>query len=399
MFENGWFWAALLILFATFHVVDPRHTRVRAAALGLISAVVLVVVLDIDPWSLAVLAAAVACVPVGLHLTRSLAKERPNAAALVVLAPVLAAWITGKLAFALELTPARALFFVGFSFFLIKAWTTIKDVQDGRLQRPDPIVFVALSLCFPTYVAGPMHYYGELEETLRKPARLDGSAIVDIVFRVLLGLFKIRVLTPLLKPLSLDALATGEVAFTPVTLVGASIVYSAVIWSDFSGYSDLAIATTRAVGVRTPENFAWPYAATSVRDFWQRWHITFSRVLTSYVFVPVTRALTRKMADKPRVVMVLGYIATFLFCGYWHGATANFLIWGLVHALAFIAYDLYRPWATKRRLKHRAARGASGGGRALAIRGASIAGTFLFVSLAWIFFVLPLPVLVEKLRW
>jgi alginate O-acetyltransferase complex protein AlgI len=238
-----------------------------------------------------------------------------------------------------------------------------------------------------------MHLYGEFEHSLREPARLDGESLVDVLFRILLGFVKIKLVAALFTPLSLEAVKASG-ALTLRGLLAGSFAYSIVIWADFSGYSDLAIATSRVVGIRTPENFNYPYAAANIRDFWQRWHITFSRVLTAYVFVPVSRKLNAAFGGRRQAVLIASYLATFLFCGYWHGPTLNFLLWGLYHGAGLVVYDLYRQGATKRRLKRK--------GRPLFPyaeplgRAASVALTFSFVSLGWVFFVLPAGMIFKR---
>lgn len=386
MFETPLFWALLLVSAALFRVAGIERVRVRAASLAVASIVALLFVVGLNPFLVLYLVAASLWILFGLRLTRRLGETRPYLASFLVFLPVVAPWVLGKQAAALQWKPLDFLYFVGFSFYLIKAWTLIKDYHDGRVERPDTFVVLAYFLFFPAYIAGPMHLYGEFEATLREPSTLDGEAWVDVLFRMLLGFVKLKLVAALLTPVSLDALKASG-ALTLRGLFVGSFAYSVVIWADFSGYSDLAIATSRVVGIKTPENFNYPYAAANIRDFWQRWHMTFSRVLTSYVFVPVSRKLNAALGGRRRTVMVASYLATFLFCGYWHGPTLNFLLWGLYHGAGLIVYDLYRQGATKRRLKRR--------GKPLFPyaeplgRAASTALTFCFVSLGWVFFVLP----------
>ena len=118
------------------------------------------------------------------------------------------------------------------------------------------------------------------------------------------------------------------------------------------------------------------------------WHITFSRALTAYIFIPLTRALGRQLVGNRKAVTALSYLATFGFCGYWHGPTPNFVAWGLYHAVGLIANDYFRTWAMQRRLV--AGRTQAKGATALGIRVVSTAGTFAYVSLGWTWFVLPL---------
>jgi D-alanyl-lipoteichoic acid acyltransferase DltB (MBOAT superfamily) len=367
--------------------------RARAASLAVAGVVALLFVVGLNPFLVLYLVSASLWILFGLRLTRRLGETHPYLASFLVFLPVVVPWVLGKQSAANEWKPLDFLYFVGFSFYLIKAWTLIKDYHDGRVERLDSFVVLAYFLFFPAYIAGPMHLYGEFDATLREPSTLDGEALVDVLFRILLGFVKIKLVTTLFKPISLEALRASG-ALTLRGLFVGSFAYSIVIWADFSGYTDLAVATSRFVGIRTPENFNYPYAAANIRDFWQRWHMTFSRVLTSYVFVPVSRKLNAALGVRRRAVMVASYLSTFLFCGYWHGPTLNFLLWGLYHGAGLIVYDLYRQGATKRRLKRK--------GKPLFPyaeplgRAASIALTFCFVSLGWVFFVLPAGMLFRR---
>lgn len=393
MFETPLFWALLLLAAALFRVAGDERVRVRAASLATAGVVALLFVVGLNPFLVLYLVAASLWIYFGLKLTRRVGESRPYLASFLVFLPVLVPWVLGKQSAAGGWRPLDFLYFAGFSFFLIKAWTLIKDYHDDRVGQPDLFVVLAYFLFFPAYVAGPMHLYGEFEATLREPARLDGKSFVDVLFRILLGFVKIKLLAALFTPLSLEAVKASG-ALTLRGLVVGSFAYSVVIWADFSGYSDLAIATSRVVGIRTPENFNYPYAAANIRDFWQRWHITFSRVLTGYVFVPVSRKLNAAFGGRRYAVLITSYLATFLFCGYWHGPTLNFLLWGLYHGAGLVVYDLYRQGATKRRLKRKGKprfRYAETLGRA-----ASVALTFTFVSLGWVFFVLPAGMIFKR---
>ncbi|MFN2599412.1 MAG: MBOAT family O-acyltransferase, partial [Pyrinomonadaceae bacterium] len=316
MFETPLFWALLLASAAFFRVAGDRRVRARAAALAAAGVVAVVLIVGLNVGLVAYLVAASLWVYFGLKLTRGLGGRRPYVASFLVFLPVVVPWVAGKQSAALAWKPLDFLYFVGFSFFLIKAWTLIKDYHDGRVARLDPFVVVAYFLFFPAYIAGPMHYYGEFDATLREPAKLDGEAVVDVVFRALLGLVKIKLVAALLTPVSLEALKAPGAIITARRVVAGSFAYSFVILADFSGYSDLAIATSRVVGIRTPENFNYPYAAANIREFWQRWHVTFSRVLTSYIFVPVSRRLNVSFGGRRTSVLVASHLLTFLFCGY-----------------------------------------------------------------------------------
>lgn len=393
MFETLWFWVLLLVTAAAFRLTSANQFRARAAVISAASLLAVAFVVKLNPvWILFLFATSI-WIYFGLKLTRALGKARPYLASTLVFLPVLIPWILGKQAVALSWTPLTILYFVGFSFYLIKAWTLIKDYHDGRIAVLDPLTVLAYFFFFPAYIAGPMHYFGEFDRTIRNPDGLSGEKLVDIVFRLLLGFVKIKLVAALFTPVSLEAVKmSGRLGVK--SLVIGSFAYSIVIWADFSGYSDLAISCARLIGIKTPENFNYPYAAANIREFWQRWHITFSRVLTSYFFIPVSRRLQKTIGERRKAVPVVACLTTFLFCGYWHGPTLNFLLWGLYHGIGLVVYDLYRQFMARRGLRGAS---ASWGLGAWLWRGAATALTFSFVSFGWIFFALPSEMLLKRL--
>ena len=342
------------------------QARGRAVALALLSAAGLHWVLGL-PWgALGVLAGGLLWILLGLRLTRGLASRRPGAAALAVFLPLLLFWALARQA----LLPAGLLAFAGSAYVLVKAWTFLKDAQDGRLPGRRPEILAAYLLHLPTFPMGPMHLYGEFEAALKSPRRPGAAEGVDLAYRLLWGLVKVRLLAPLLRPFSL--LAFGSLAEVPLaSLPLACAAYSLVLYLDFSGFSDVACALSGAVGIPAPENFRATFLAADPAEFWRRWHMSFTRVLTSYVFVPVSRLLQGRLPDAPTAALAAS--AAFLACGFWHGAESRYLLWGLWHAAGVFATG--RLWP----------RAHSGPGRAL-----GIAATFAFVSLGWALFAIPL---------
>jgi alginate O-acetyltransferase complex protein AlgI len=150
--------------------------------------------------------------------------------------------------------------------------------------------------------------------------------------------------------------------FDGLTLLTATLGYSAQIYCDFSGYSDMAIGSAKMIGYDLPENFALPYLSASLTEFWRRWHITLSTWLRDYLYIPLGG--NRRGALRTYVHLML----TMLLGGLWHGASWNFVIWGGLHGAALA---LHR-WLRQRRP-----------GRSWP-RFVAIPATFAFVSLAWI---------------
>lgn len=389
MFSTWYFWALVIVSTAVYRLLPEAALRARAIVLAGLGIAGLWAVLGLAAPLFLSLAAATAWMALAAsRLGTPAAASRPTLAAAVAVAPIFLAWMLGK---HLSGSAAQQLFFfVGTSYFLVKAWTLAKDRADGRLRNYDPLTAVAYFLHLPTYLSGPMHYYTEFEAGLRRTYPLSAPSLLDIAFRLLWGLTKVTVLSPLIQPVSLLALREATDPTLAQMALGA-IAYSAVLYLDFSGYSDMAIAVSRLVGMDAPENFRLPYLARNIREFWQRWHITFTRALTAYIFVPLSRVMQKRWTGRPRLVMIIGYTATFGFAGYWHGPTANFVVWGLYHAAGLIAYDLFRNW----RLRRRVGGGTKTESHALLARaqhGMAVVATFLFVSLGWVFFVLPLNV-------
>jgi alginate O-acetyltransferase complex protein AlgI len=304
-----------------------------------------------------------------------------------VLGVVLGLWALGKMGSSLHLSYFSWLFFLGASFLIVKVWTFCKDLRDGRIRGANLSSFLAYCTFFPCFLSGPMHYYGEFRETFERREELNGEMLVNAVFRILHGLVKVLIVAQVLRPWSLAGIRdVGWSEVAAAELAGRSLVYSLVIYLDFSGYSDIAIAGARLLGIRVPENFQMPYLARNLREFWQRWHITFTRFLTQYLFVPIARRLQRRGGLSAPVLTSVSYLLTFIFCGFWHGATANFLVWGMYHGLGLSAYD----WFRQRRLAAARTAGVPAPVPGSVQRSLYVLMTFAFVSLGWVFFILPL---------
>jgi alginate O-acetyltransferase complex protein AlgI len=193
-----------------------------------------------------------------------------------------------------------------------------------------------------------------------------------------LGAFKTLAIVPLIINYALDykLLLSDYSPFAAISL--SMIAYSAYIYIDFSGYSDIAIGTAFLLGIKTPENFNNPYFSSSLSEFWKRWHITFSNFLKIYVFKPIISMYNKVLGKQYKLtVTILGYITTFAICGLWHGDKINFLYWGIWHG---IGLALNKVWFI-----HFRSNTISKVNIQL-YKGLSIIATFLFVTLGWTFF-------------
>lgn len=255
---------------------------------------------------------------------------------------------------------------LGISFFTFQAISYVVDVGRGvtpPATRLDLAVYLAF---FPHVVAGPIVRARELIPQLRRDPgerRLDGGRALCLVLG---GLFKKIVVAGFLSGAIVDPVFGTPGAHSRLEVLTAVYAYAVQIWADFSGYTDIAIGCALLLGVHFPANFDNPYTATSLRDFWRRWHMTLSRWLRDYLYIPLggSRGSPRRTARNLMLTMLLG--------GLWHGAAWTFVVWGGLHGAGLVAER-----ALAGRLPRLDAAAARLAGRLL---------TFHLVCLAWIFF-------------
>jgi alginate O-acetyltransferase complex protein AlgI len=216
---------------------------------------------------------------------------------------------------------------LGISFITFHILSYLIDVYRGVAEpQRSPVSFGLYILNFPQLVAGPIIRYSPMAPQLpRRPIAFDD---LDIgITRFVAGLAKKLLIANPVGGVA-DQLFAIEPADLPTWALWLAVTcYALQIYFDFSGYSDMAIGIARMFGFRFPENFNYPYAATSIQDFWRRWHITLSAWFRDYVYVP----LGGNRGPMWRTTLNLWIV--FLLCGAWHGASWNFIIWGLWHGL------------------------------------------------------------------
>ncbi|MEQ9366934.1 MAG: MBOAT family O-acyltransferase [Leptospirales bacterium] len=219
---------------------------------------------------------------------------------------------------------------LGISFFTFQNLGYAADRLRGRTEVAVPADKYALYVAFfPQLVAGPIVAAREFLPQVQMASFFHNRDYVLGSTYLILGYFKKAYLADSLAgvvdPVFLDPGSAGSVA---VTL--AVLAYAMQIYFDFSGYSDIAIGIGLWFGFRLPENFAYPYAADSFRDFWRRWHITLSRWLRDHLYIP----LGGNRLGVSRMYFAL--LATMLLGGLWHGAHWNFVLWGAGHGVLLI---------------------------------------------------------------
>ncbi len=263
---------------------------------------------------------------------------------------------------------------LGVSFFTVQSIGYAVDVFRKKAAPEKSFLTFALFVSFfPLISSGPIARAGGLLAQLRRPRTLKTDRAAHALLTFALGFFSKTAAADLLAVFA-NAVFDNVRAYTGLTLTLGLLAYGLQLYFDFSGYSLMALATAELLGLRLEKNFDTPYFSRSVREFWGRWHISFSTWLRDYVYIP----LGGNRKGKAR--KYLNLLVTFLVSGLWHGAGATYFVWGLLHAAYQIAGDatngprgrLYAALRVKR------------GGRLAAVW--QCACTFCLVHIAWAFF-------------
>ncbi len=272
---------------------------------------------------------------------------------------------------------------LGISFFVFEFVHYLIEVRRGQPAIRSPLSFLLFAVFWPSLVAGPIKRYQQFLPAVERGVVAVGERDVAIgIARVATGFLKKFVADYIGQVIDEWGPRFADLNHTQRWLFLGGIALR--ILFDFSGYSDIAIGCARMMGIRLPENFRWPYLATSPIEFWRRWHISLSTWIRDYIYVPLGGG--RHGAAR----RAINALAAFALCGLWHGAGWNFAAWGIYHGVgitAAVAAFHFVPAPSR-------------GGRAIAAA-ASIAGwvfTMLFVMLGWLLFFYPVAQALEMAR-
>lgn len=239
--------------------------------------------------------------------------------------------------------PLHIILPLGISFYTFQSISYTLDVYRGFIAPLRSFVlFATYVVFFPQLVAGPILRAGEVVWQLDKRPRFDRGDIAFGLRRILSGLFLKCVLADPIAGLVDKGFAQPVAMLAGFDVWTLAFLFGFQIYFDFAGYSHIAIGSARLMGIRFPENFNFPYLATSPRDFWRRWHISLSSWIRDYLYLPLCGAQVRDesvggldLATEPRITTMRRYRAlwiTWALMGLWHGANWTFVVWGLWHA-------------------------------------------------------------------
>lgn len=279
----------------------------------------------------------------------------------------------GTLGLTYRITAPDLLLPVGISFYTLQSIGYLVDVYRGEIEPETHLGHLALfTAFFAKLTAGPIERAGHLIPQFRKPHSLDTARLFSGLRLMLWGMFKKVVIADRL------AVYVNEVYGQPGgyagwTIVIATLFSAAHIYSDFSGYSDIAVGVARLFGLELIQNFRQPYLASSVSEFWRRWHISFSSWLRDYVYIPLGGSRVTRWRWRLNILIV------FLVSGLWHGADWTFVLWGALLGLYIVLERMgkgtFDRVARALRMEDTAVRRTMG-----------ILLTFLLISFSWIFF-------------
>ncbi|MEW6572793.1 MAG: MBOAT family O-acyltransferase [Bacillota bacterium] len=258
---------------------------------------------------------------------------------------------------------------LGISYFSFRFVSYLIDVKRGVVTERSYGRFLLYTFFFPIMPAGPIERYGTVDEQSRNPGGFRWDYVQEGIPRILWGLFKKIVLADSLSFLADDLSNPG--AGSSAYWVG---MYAATmkIYLDFSGYTDMAVGTSRLFGYRIMENFNNPYLQPNISLFWKNWHISLTRWFRDYLFIPLGGS--RRGFGRTVCNTALVWAAT----GIWHGAAWHFLFWGLYHAVGLVILRLYNMYISSRL--------PEGFKSSRIVYLLSTTVTFHFVAVGWIFF-------------
>lgn len=258
---------------------------------------------------------------------------------------------------------------IGISFYTFQAISYIIDVHRGTLRRPMVFLDFAFYLSFfPQLVAGPIVRATEMVDQIRRRPDPRSIPASEALWLITLGLFKKVVISSYLAKQLVDPVLGLPSQHSGLEVTAAVYAYSIQIYADFSGYTDMAIGCALLLGFRFPQNFNAPYRAQSVSDFWRRWHMSLSRWLRDYLYLPLGGNRGGKWLTYRNLLL------TMLLGGLWHGAAFTFIVWGLAHGLMMSLERAMGEWW-----------------KSLGVMPWAIATfrwliTFNFVTMAWVLF-------------
>jgi len=263
---------------------------------------------------------------------------------------------------------------VGISFYTFHGLSYVIDIYKGRIRPERNIIAYSLFVSyFPLLVAGPIERATHLLPQIKKSRFFDYNKAIDGVHQIIWGLFKKVVIADNCALYANDIFDNYQ-SMNSLSLTLGVIYFSFQIYGDFSGYSDIALGTSKLFGIDLLRNFNYPYFSRDIAEFWRRWHISLSSWFRDYLYIPLGGS-QGGMKMKIRNTFII-----FLVSGFWHGANWTFIVWGALHAVYFL------PLLITQNNRNNLDIVAKGKTSPTFKELANIVLTFCLTAFAWIFF-------------
>lgn len=263
---------------------------------------------------------------------------------------------------------------VGISFYTFQALGYIIDVYRDEIYAEKNFFRYALFVSFfPQLVAGPIERSKNLLVQLSKPAKFDFDNIKEGILLMIWGFFLKIVLADRIA-IFVDTVYGDYITYGGCYLIIATILFAFQVYCDFYGYTVIARGTGMFFGVRLMENFEAPYFATSVAEFWRRWHISLTSWFKDYLYIPLGGS------RKGKIRKYINKLLVFLVSGLWHGADISYVIWGMLNGLYQVVEEITFP------MKERVSKALKINRNAAISKIIQGVGTFVLIDITWIFF-------------
>jgi D-alanyl-lipoteichoic acid acyltransferase DltB (MBOAT superfamily) len=289
-------------------------------------------------------------------------------------------------------------FFVGISYMAFRTSYLVLEVRNRTVHLPSLAEYVGFAFFMPTLPVGPISRYSTYLRGFAESGR-PAISVVQALLRILVGGVKLRFLAPLADQLSYKGLLLDGHPHVWFDFPIAAVAYYLFLYCNFSGFCDIAIGMAGMMGIPVDENFDSPFAADSVRDFWNRWHITLSQYMRDVLFTPLSKALVGLFGPaRASHAIAVAIVVVFLTIGVWHGVGWNYAAFGAVHALGVVTNHYYTIFIKKRLGPKRFA--AYNKNRL--VEAIAVALTFCFVAASMFFFANDwgtMGAIVHALKW
>ena len=258
---------------------------------------------------------------------------------------------------------------MGISFYVFMAVSYLADIMLGKYKAEEDIIKFAVYISFfPHILMGPIDRANHFLPQLEEQHHFEYERVRSALLLMAIGFFKKIAVADVLA-MVINQVHTDLTSYTGLMLIFTAVLYSFQLYADFSGYSDIARGSAMVMGFEVKDNFMTPYLATSIKDFWRRWHISLSEWFTSYIYFP----LGGSRVSRGRHLMNLFIV--FIVSGVWHGNTWNFVIWGALHGVYRVINQLMNSYLPEK-----------GGKNNPFKNGVKRTVVFALVTFAWIFF-------------